>query len=120
MRLRFLNLGKVFTTKDFKLTKKEEDELDGYAAEEIFLAPLVALVVQNSSAIWMVGPLGVPDELVRIEVDLAQSPRGIAFNLVVEVFVAGVAAFAAGGDGDGADAGPELDHGYETVAGMVP
>ena len=65
----------------------------------------------------IVGPLGVPLELLRVEVDLAQVAGGVALGLIVEVLRGDVAAQAAGGDGAGAHAVlAELDGGHEAVA----
>src|SRR4051812_33639606 len=60
-------------------------------------------------------------QLLSVEINRAEVAAGVALGLVVEMAVAGMAAFAAGGDRPGADAGAEFDHGDEAVAaGPVP
>src|SRR5579883_2685766 len=69
----------------------------------------------------MVFALGVPLQLLAVEVDLAQVAGGVALGLVVEVLRLGMAAFAAAGDGAGAHARAEFDYRNEAVAaGPVP
>ncbi len=65
----------------------------------------------------VIGLLLVAVEVLRVEVHLAQVAAGVASDLIVEVLRSRVAAFAACGDGKGPDPGPELDDGYEAVAG---
>src|SRR5665213_1588576 len=82
-----------------------------------------ASVYKSSSGggTWMVGSLGVAFELIGVEVDFAKIAGGVAGGFVVEVGRVGMAAFAAGGDGAGVDAGAELDDGNEAVAaGAIP
>src|SRR3989442_15448238 len=77
--------------------------------------------VSPPSAPRVVFALGVTYQLRAIEVHRPQITGGVPPRLVVEVWVAGMAALAAGGDRPGAHAVPELDHGHEAVAaGPVP
>ena len=64
----------------------------------------------------MVGALGMALQLFGIEVGGAQVSGGVAFGFVVEMGRLGMAAFATGGDGAGADLVAELDDGDEAVA----
>src|SRR5690349_2963184 len=65
----------------------------------------------------MVGALGVPLQLLRVEIHLAQVAGGVALRLIVEVLRLRIAALAAGRHGARADAVlAELDDGDEAVA----
>ncbi len=64
----------------------------------------------------MIFPRDVPGEFVGIKVDIAQLASRVAKGLVVEMRRRRIAAFAARGDGHGADPGTELNDGDKTVA----
>src|SRR6266566_4632117 len=72
--------------------------------------------VSPPSAPRVVFALGVTYQLRAIEVHRPQITGGVSPRLVVEVWVAGMAALAAGGDRPGAYAVPEFDNGHEAVA----
>src|SRR6266536_1793781 len=77
--------------------------------------------VSPPSAPRVVFALGVTYQLRAIEVHRPQITGGVPPRLVVEVWVAGMAALPAGGDRPGAHAVPELDDGHAAVAaGPVP
>ena len=63
-----------------------------------------------------VPPLDMAGELVGVEIDRAQIAGGVALRLIGEMRRARVAAFAARGDRDRADARAEFDHRDEAVA----
>src|SRR5215468_466602 len=67
----------------------------------------------------MVLPLGVAPQLCSIKIDVAQLARAIPSGLVVEVTGGGMAAFAAGRDGQRTHFVGEFDHGHEAVAGRA-
>src|SRR4051794_1402912 len=64
----------------------------------------------------MVRPLGVPLQLLAVEVHLAQVAGGVALRLVVEVLRRRIAALAAGRDRARAHPLAELDGGDEAIA----
>ena len=57
----------------------------------------------------MVGPLGVAFQVFRVEVDGAEVSGGVAGGFVIKMGRIGMAAFASGGDGAGANLGAEFD-----------
>src|SRR5271155_5352876 len=77
--------------------------------------------METSPATRMIGSLGVPLQLFRIEIDVAQISGDIPVNLITEVPRLRMPAFPAGSDRPGSHLIPKFHHRNEAIPlGPIP